>query len=380
MKITHLFITIFFFSISGLQAQSIIPKDKRIDEYVKIQMQETGTVGMAVAILKDGKLLHKNTYGIANLEYSIPVHSNTNFTIASATKLMTSTLIMKLLQDKKISLEDSVDKYLPNATNWKNVKIKHLLAHEGGIEWPSSLGGYLGIGSSANFKVESIDDLILKLSKSQLLYTPGTKQTYQNGDYFVLQYIIEKLYGRPLEDILEIELMQYFGMKDGGFDREIRSFPYLTMKPIYNKSQNFTKGTKGSTIFKGFYAPSSYAAGGLFLSLDDFIQWAKVLDNGKIINTSIQKQAYLPTEVVDGGFSQMGWTLKKNKGVTITGHSGGPGLADVLRVPDDNFTVVVLTNNADLNAYMAEEILKMYYPQLEIEKIPKTFDRKLGYN
>jgi CubicO group peptidase (beta-lactamase class C family) len=166
------------------------------------------------------------------------------------------------------------------------------------------------------------------------------------------------------------------GMNDGGYDVEYRGFPFQTMYPVRNKSQNFTTGTSGPLIFKGLYAPSSYGAGGMFLSLSDLVTWTKALDEETMIKRETLERAIKPTGTA-GGFSQMGWAIQNNNGVKIAGHSGGPGLADVLRVSKDNLTIIVLTNNSDLYAYMAPEILKLYYPQISPEKMPKTFKRNL---
>ncbi|MEZ0453758.1 serine hydrolase domain-containing protein [Sphingobacterium thalpophilum] len=350
--------------------------NEALDAYIAKEMKETGTLGMAVAVIKNGRILHSNTYGLANIEYGIPVSPRTNFAIASATKLFTSSLLMKWVQSGKISLEDPIGKFIPEAPKWQDIKIQHLLAHEGGIVWPGALGGYLGIGASSEFKVEPIETVIKQLKDSSLVFPPGSKQAYQNGDYFVLQYIIEKIAGEPIETVLKKELLLPMQMLDGGFDVEYRGFPFQTMYPIPNKSQNFTKGKNGPLVFKGYYSPASFGAGGMFLSLSDLCKWAISLDRQTILKKEIQDVAVAATGL-KGGFSKMGWAIQNNNGLAIAGHSGGPGLADILRVPQDNFTVIVLSNNADLYAYLAGEILKMYYPNYKPEKMPKSFTRKL---
>ncbi|MGE6218976.1 serine hydrolase domain-containing protein [Nubsella zeaxanthinifaciens] len=357
-------------------AQPNPSRNRAIDAYVTKEMKETGTMGMAVAVIKNGKILHSNTYGLANIEYGIPVSPRSNFAIASATKLFTSSLLMKWVQSGKINLEDPISKFIPEAPLWRDIKIQHLLAHEAGIVWPGTLGGYLGIGASSEFKVEPIETVIRQLKDSALVFPPGSKQAYQNGDYFVLQYIIEKIAGEPIETVLKKELLLPMQMLDGGFDVEYRGFPFQTMYPIANKSQNFTKGKNGPLIFKGYYSPASFGAGGMFLSLSDLSKWAISLDRETILKGEVQEKAVAPT-ALNGGFSSMGWAIQTNHGLAIAGHSGGPGLADILRVPRDKFTVIVLGNNADLYAYMAGEILKMYYPEFVPEKMPKSFTRKL---
>lgn len=378
MKILSWIITLYFLCINILNAQSFYNiSNTSIDEYIKKEMLLTDTKGMAVAIVKNGKIIHQNTYGIANIEFSIPVTNHTNFTIASVTKLITSTLIMKMMDVGRISLEDSLGKLLPEFTQWKSIRVRHLLAHEAGISPSKNIGGYLGGESTDQFKVQSLEEEIKELANTPLQFDLGEKQVYPNGDYFVLQYILEKMYGLPFEDILKQELLLPFKMMDGGFDNESRGFPYQTMLPISNKSQNFTKSKNGLKIFKGFYATSTYAAGGMFASLDDMVKWTTILDEGKLISPNSQEYAIKSQRKEDLYFSDLGWIVKKRNDITTIGHSGGPGLGDIVRIPKDKFTVIVLTNNVDLSPYLAEEILKMFYPNLILENTPKTFDRNL---
>jgi CubicO group peptidase (beta-lactamase class C family) len=349
-----------------------------IDRYIKKEMQELGVPGMAVAVVKDGKVLHSNTYGIANIEYNLPVTSNTTFQIASVSKLFTSTLVMKWIQEKKLDLEHGINQYISVIPAiWEPIKIKHLLAHEGGIRWPSTLGGYLGTVAATGVRVLPLDTLVQQLKDSTLVFEPGTKQMYQNGDYFVLQYILEKIGGKPIEQVFKEELFTPLGMASSGFDVEMRSHPYQTMLPVANKSQNFTKGKNGPLIFKGFYSPASYCAGGMFLSVSDAIKWAIALDREVFINKTIQEQITRST-AVKGGFTQLGWTIQDNEGHVMTGHSGGPGLADVIRFPEEKLTIIVLSNDADMYPYMAQTIAKMYVPAIKLQHLPRSFNRGLS--
>lgn len=348
-----------------------------IDRYINKEMQELGIPGMAVAVVKDGKVLHNKAYGISNIEYNLPVTASTTFQIASVSKLFTSTLLMKWLQEKKLNLEDEIGRYIPDApVIWAPIKIKHLLAHEGGIRWPSTLGGYFGT-AAAGVRVEPLDTLVQKLKDSTLTFEPGTKQVYQNGDYFVLQYILEKIGGKPIEQVFKEELFTPLAMTHSGFDVEVRGHPYQTMLPVANKSQNFTRGKNGPLIFKGFYSPASYCAGGMYLSANDAVKWAIALDKEIFITKKIQDQIRTRT-AVKGGFTQLGWTIQDNAGHQMIGHSGGPGLADIIRFPEEKLTIIVLSNYADMYPYMAQAIAKMYVKDIDLQDLPKSFERGLA--
>ena len=370
---------LFFTCLLSLDSfgQDLIAVNPIIDHYVKQEMQTVGIPGLAVAVIKNGKVLHGNTYGIANIEHNLPVSFQTAFQIASVSKLFTSTLVMKWIQEHKISLEDEIAKYLNDVPeSWKNIKIKHLLAHEGGMIWPATLGGYTGTGNAKNFTVEPLEKLIASLKDSALVFVPGTKQAYQNGDYFVLQYILEHIGGKPIEQLLKSEIFSPLAMQNSGYDVEVRSFPYQLMQPIAHKSQNFTMGNGQLAIFKGFYSPASYAAGGMFLSLNDAIKWTMALDEEKFITPKLLAQI-TPRTAVNGGFTQMGWTIQNNEGYEMIGHSGGPGLGDIIRFPKEKLTVIVLSNYADMYPYLSQNIAKFYLENLTPQAMPKLFKRNL---
>ncbi|WP_454494333.1 serine hydrolase domain-containing protein [Arcticibacter tournemirensis] len=362
---------------SAVYARQTTVADPWIDSYIKHEVKEIGIPGMAVAVVRNGKVLHSNTYGIANIEHDIPVSESTAFQIASVSKLFTSTLLMKWIQQKKLSLEDKVSAYIPNTPEtWSKITIGHLVAHESGVPWPASLGGSIGIAATEPFKVDSMPVLIEKLKAAPMNFEPGTKQSYVNGDYFLLQYIIEKIGGQPFELVLKKEVFDQIGMSNSGYDVEQRDLRVLTMVPLKHKSQNFTTGRNGPLIFKSFYAPTSYDAGGMFLSIRDALKWTIALDKQTLINASMQEEMKKETEI-KGGFTQLGWTTQLNNGYQVIGHSGGPGLGDILRVPSEKLTVIVLSNFADMYPYISGNILQHYLPKFKPQEMPKTLKRNL---
>jgi CubicO group peptidase (beta-lactamase class C family) len=227
------------------------PTSKQIDLFVQQEINELHIPGMAVAVVRDGKLLYSGTYGLANLEWGQAVTKNTAFQIASVTKLFTSTLVMKFIQEGKISLEDPVTKYLTDAPlSWKEVRVKHLLSHQSGIPWPASIGGFLGTRPSTSDKPTTKEQVYKDMTDSALVFKPGQKESYINGDAFVLQMVLEKIAGKNISEVLEDEVFSPLKMKNSGFDLETRNFPTQVMKLVKNKSQIFTKGRSGLLVLQ----------------------------------------------------------------------------------------------------------------------------------
>lgn len=352
------------------------PSSKQINVLIQHEMDELHIPGMAVAVVQDGKVLHLGTYGIANIEWDQPVTKTTAFQIASVTKLFTSTLVMKFIQDGKLSLDDPITKFLPDAPPaWKEIRMKHLLSHQSGIPWPASIGGFLGTKPSTTDKPASKEQVYKDMTDSALVFRPGAKESYMNGDAFVLQMVLEKIGGKPIGEVFAEEIFMPLNMKNSGFDVEIRNFPSQVMKPVKHKSQIFTKGKTDPLIYKSFYNPTSYSSAGLYISIEDAVKWAVSLDKGTLISPEISGQ--LKTKMpLNGSFTALGWNREVFNGHEAFGHTGGPGLGDILRFPEQKLTIIVFSNYADMYPYLAAAVARLYLPDISLSKdAPKTLDR-----
>jgi CubicO group peptidase (beta-lactamase class C family) len=374
----NLFVLVVALGLSGFHKRQDPSLSKQIDHLVQQEMKELHIPGMAVAVVRDGKPLHVGTYGMANIEWNEPVSKSTSFQIASVTKLFTSTLVMKYIQDGKLLLDDPITKYLVDPPSaWNDIRVSHLLSHESGIPWPASIGGFLGVKASTTDKPASREQVYKDMKDSALVFRPGMKESYMNGDAFVLQMVLEKIGGKNIQDIFEEEIFTPLKMKDSGFDDEFRNFPAQVMKPLKNKSQIFTKGKNGPLIYKSFYNPTSFCSGGLYMSVEDAVKWAVALDQeGFLRKETVEKiKSRMP---LNGSFTALGWNREVLNGHESFGHSGGPGLGDILRFPDEKLTIIVFTNDADLYPYLAASIAKLYFPDISLPVSPKTLER--GYD
>jgi serine-type D-Ala-D-Ala carboxypeptidase len=374
MKTTPLLLLVTF-SLLSFSEKKHPAASKEIDLVVQQEMNALHIPGMAVAVVQDGKVLHLGTYGMANIEWDQRVTSNTAFQIASVTKLFTSTLVMKFIQDGKISLDDPITKFLQDAPpGWKDIRVKHLLSHESGIPWPASIGGFLGTRPSTSDKPATKEQVYKDMRDSALVFKPGAKESYMNGDAFVLQMVLEKIGGKNITEVFDEEIFRPLKMENSGFDAETRNFPAQVMKPLKNKSQIFTKGKTGPLVFKSFYNPTSYCSGGLYTSISDAVKWAVSLDKGNFLKPDVVEQ--LKTKMpLNGSFTALGWNREMLNGHEALGHSGGPGLGDILRFPEKKLTIIVFTNYADLYPYMAASIAKLYFPDIVLPEAPKTLER-----
>src|ERR1044072_3096547 len=121
-KRTSLFTIVLFFVLANA-----VRADK-IDDFVKVQMQKQNIPGVSIAVIKDGKIIKAEGYGLANVELNVAVKPETVFKIGSVSKQFIATGIMLLVQEGKINLDDKISKYLEGTPDtWKPITIRHLL-------------------------------------------------------------------------------------------------------------------------------------------------------------------------------------------------------------------------------------------------------------
>src|SRR5215813_382247 len=167
----------------------------------------------SVLVAKNGEVIFSKSYGMADLEWSVPNSSTTRFNIASMTKQFTAASILVLEDRGKLRTDDSVKKYLPDApASWDKVTIYHLLTHTSGIS-----------DDSAKYEPGTPDKLVF--NDKPLSFQPGERWAYTNLGYIVLGYLIERISGQTYEDFVRDYIFKPLGMNDSGM------FSFLTVIP-----------------------------------------------------------------------------------------------------------------------------------------------------
>lgn len=176
----------------------------------------SNTPGAAVAIVKDGKVVFMKGYGMANLEYGIPITPQTVFNIASVSKQFTAFAIYLLAGEGSISLEDDVRKYITELPDYHTViKVKHLLAHTSGLRDQAAIGSLAG-GRSGDV-VTTGQTLKLIARQRRLNFTPGTAFGYCNTGYTLLAEIIRRVTGKSFAAYTEEKIFRPLGMTNTQF-------------------------------------------------------------------------------------------------------------------------------------------------------------------
>jgi CubicO group peptidase (beta-lactamase class C family) len=331
-----------------------------VDDIIREQMQISHLPGVAVAIVDAGRVTKLAGYGQANLEWPAKVDADTRFQLASATKLFTAILLMRSVEQGRLSLDDPISRFFPDAPDsWSRITVRQLANHTSGLS--EDLG---------QPRPTTVSAAVVAAMKQPLAYPTGSEARYGFTDFTILRAVIEKATGTDLPKLLDREIAQPLGLSATGFamatDGEVRTGELILKRAsIYG----WTGQRQRTSEF--FFEQLGYGAGGLYSSARDLATLFSALDKGKLLSSQSLQAIMTPASLPNGrksGFG-IGWTARDYHGVPVVGHSGGPALADVLRIPGQGRTIIVLTNQQVFYPMLAERLADLTLPELPPGKV-----------
>jgi CubicO group peptidase (beta-lactamase class C family) len=349
--------------------------ENEVDAYVKPYIDAGGFSG-AILMAKDGRIMLKKGYGMANYELDVPNTPQTKFHIASVSKTFTAAAIMILVQRGKLSTDDSLAKFISDYPNGKKITIHHLLTHTSGIPNVNAFPEY----NRASRFPHSIEDLVNMFKEKPLNFIPGEKYNYSNSNYNLLAYIIEKVSGLSYGEFLRKNIFYPLDMKDSGHDGYARAI-------IKNQASGYQPaGAKG--IKKAPYLDWSIKTGNgsIYSTIEDLYKWDRAIYTEKILTESSKKKMF--ADHIDGvGY---GWFVRKRNSRRVTDMNGrSPGFTSYLRrFIDENACIIVLSNNyspashmmvSDLGAILFDEKYDVFEEIKPIKVDEKILDGYLGH-
>jgi CubicO group peptidase (beta-lactamase class C family) len=335
-----------------------------IDDYIKAKQEKLHIPSVSIAVIQEGKVVKKQSYGLANVEHSIKASPDTVYQLASLTKQFTATAIMMLIGDGKLRLEDKIVDILPDLPDaWKDVNVRHLLNHTSGIKNYTNTETFWDTPHK-DYTQQEIIDLVVK---EPMDFAPGEKHAYSNMGYFLLGMIIEKLTGTTYNAFLTERIFQPLGMAQTRLNSMRDTIP--------NRAQGYSWEEDAMRNAEFVRPTQVLAAGGLVSTINDMIQWDAALTSEKLLTKPVLEEMWAPTklnngEMANGGF---GWGVGNINGHRQTMHGGGiPGFQTyITRFVDDHLTVIVLTNtNNGEPQLIAYSIAQRYLPTLVAPKPP----------
>ena len=256
------------------------PKEKsaRMDSILNFFHQK-GAYNGSVLIKREGKVILSKGYGFADKEKNILASDSTQYRIGSLTKTFTSLLIMQLAAENKLSLQDTIGKYLPTYIH-KHISIQQLLTHTSGIpSYTNDMDKLLSVMQ----KEQSIKEIVFTLCSEPLEFTSGSQFHYSNSGYTILASIIEVITGKEYGQVLNENIFSPLSMTQTSFGKN----------PVNSK------GYYLGSIEPTYIIKNNAGAGGISSSVIDLLKWDEALKTDKLISQTLLSQSFLPRAAYD---------------------------------------------------------------------------------
>ncbi len=312
--------------------------------------------GLALAVLRDGKVLKLKGYGLSSVEFGMRADERSVFQIYSTTKIFTGVALMKLVEDGKLTLDTPVTDLLEGLPDeWKAVRVRNLLTHTSGLAELRESPRFVALPDERKKYMPRAEGVRF-VAEVPLKFKPGEKFMYHTSGYNLLGVIIERLAKKSFAAFLEERVFEPLGMnatRMGDTETIVKGRPATAYIVRDGELHNhvYTFGVGGGN-------PGS----GLNSSAADMAKFLSALDAGKVLKRGSLEELWSPMRLNDGtvltfgsaGRSSyaLGWTVDEHKGRKVVGHEGG-GASWVAHFPAERLSIVVLCN---LNGARADEI------------------------
>ncbi|HYE53921.1 MAG TPA: serine hydrolase domain-containing protein, partial [Chitinophagaceae bacterium] len=306
----------------------------KLDEFLSV-LQRTNKFNGVALVAKDGKILLNKGYGWRDAHKRVLHDEHSIFQIGSITKQFTATVVLYLQEQGKLRVSDTIGKYVPGFPNGGRITIEHLLTHTSGIYSYTNDSRFMNVQA---VKPIALDSLINIFRNKPLDFQPGAQYRYNNSGYILLGYIIQKVSGKPYEQMVRELIFRPAGMQHSGFD-------FKGLKAPERSTGYFALAydTIRSTLVD---SSVSYAAGSIYATAEDLYKWSKALLADKVIKRSSINKAFTPYKNNYG----YGWAIDSLEGKRIIEHNGGifGFTSDMLWVPADGVCIVLLSNKPEM--------------------------------
>jgi CubicO group peptidase (beta-lactamase class C family) len=315
---------------------------QKLDRYLTRRARNQEFSGV-VLVAQYGKILLKKAYGFAESDQEIPNTTETRFQLASVAKTITATAIMMLVERGQIQLQSPISTYLADTPEeWKNITVQHLLSHTSGIPDYFSFDEF-------EHEMNLTPSGVIQVAKTYPLdFPPGSEFSYTNTGYVLLGKIIEEVSGKTYAQFLRETIFDPLQMNATG--RDGNNEPSATGYVSYGEPADM------------FPITNALGDGDLFSTVDDLYQFDRALYEETFLPRTARETMF--TSVGQNNYGS-GWEVTTWKHKRVVSHSGGiNGFAtELMRFPDDNTVLIVLSNIESFDAVQAAwEMAEILYP------------------
>jgi CubicO group peptidase (beta-lactamase class C family) len=366
MKKSLLFI-VAVFQLINVIAQTKPISAKQIDSLTELVLKTFNVPGIAVGVVKDGKLIHAKGYGVANLNTGKKVDEHTLFGVASNSKAMTAAVLGQLVDEGKIKWDDRVTDYIPEFKMYDPYvtdafTIRDLLTHRSGLGLGA--GDLMMFPDGSNFTKK---DIIHNVRYLKPVSAFRTKYDYDNNLYIVAGEVAERVSGIKWEDLIEQKIMKPLGMQKSAAS-------LYRLKDNSNGVRPHAPVNGQLQVLDIDWSESANAAGGIWSNVTDWSKWVIAqMNRGKygedlknnLFSEEVHEETWTPQTVIKAGTEApynthfaaygLGWFLSDVKGYKQVTHTGGLAgmVTQVVMFPELQLGIIVFTNQQSGAAFNA---------------------------
>ena len=338
-----------------------------------------GLPGAAVLVVQCGQILHKKSYGLADVVLQRPMAPDTLFELGSITKPFTALAIMMLVERRQLRYDQPLTDLFPDFPPWaRQVTLRHLLTHTAGIPEYEELFAASGkldrdyprsaSTQRSTYEPTSRQGLALLATVQKLRFRPGTRFEYSNSGYLLLAQVVERVSGLRYPEFLRRYVFEPLGMS--------RSLVYdETNPPLPQRAVSYT--WREGVLADVDYTPLNfiYGDGNVQSTVEELALWDQALYSDRLVQAATLQQAFTPGKLRDGKSVEygFGWHVNHGYGLRRVAHGGSwLGFKNMLvRYPDRRFTVILLSNIEQFDReVLASKIARLYLRDYVV--LPKT--------
>jgi CubicO group peptidase (beta-lactamase class C family) len=323
---------------------------------------KTNSPGCALAIIQDGRIIYKQGYGMASLEHSIPISPGSVFYIGSCSKQFVAMCIALLSAEGKLSLDDDIRKYIPEMPDYGiPLTVRHLIHHTSGLRDYLTLLGIMGTDFGA-YHEDDVLELIAR--QKELNFKPGEEYLYSNSGYFLLAVIVQRASRKSLREYAEENIFKPLGMRNSRFHDDYTEL-------LQNRAFGYFPG--GKDKYRNFISTfDCVGSGGLFTSVEDLFLWDQNFYHYRVGGRDVIELMHTKGKLNNGQELDYAFALRISsyRGLKTVDHGGALGgyRSYVVRFPEQNFSVICLSNLSSINpAGLSQQIADIYLAD-EFEK------------
>jgi len=329
----------------------------------------TDSPGCALSVMKEGHVIYKHGYGMANLDHNVTITPSTVFHVASMSKQFAAASIVLLAQQGKLSLDDDIRKHIPELPDFgSRITIRHLIHHTSGLRDQWNLLELAGWRYSLDLITDE-DVMSVVTRQRDLNFKPGEKHVYCNTGYTLMAIVVKRVSGMSFREFTTKNIFEPLSMTNTHFRDDHAEI-------VKNNAYGY-KTEKGGTFRLSNTNFDTAGATSLHTTVEDLALWDENFYHPRVGGASfleqmLQRGKLNNGETLDYAF---GLVLGKYKGLRTVDHAGGDAgyRSDMTRFPDQHFSAAVLCNSADTSpTSLVRKVADIYLAQDMKESEPSA--------